>query len=194
MSGGRDRPSFWQLLFFAGLGLGYILIEVPLIQRMFVLVGNPTMAIVVVLAALLISTGLGSLVSGRWNMQTLWRSIALSALLVAGLSLALAYGQPALIAPLSRLSFPVRILTSALLLVPLGCLMGIPFANGLRLVGKRNESALPYLWGWNAVTSVMGSALAASLAIWFSFGAAMLAGTACYLIVAFTAFMQFKRG
>jgi ABC-type Fe3+-siderophore transport system permease subunit len=72
--------------------------------------------------------------------------------------------------------------------------MGIPFANGLRLVGKRNELALPYLWGWNAVTSVMGSALAASLAIWFSFGTAMLAGTACYLLVAFTAFFQIKRG
>jgi hypothetical protein len=72
--------------------------------------------------------------------------------------------------------------------------MGIPFANGLRLVGKRNELALSYLWGWNAVTSVMGSALAASLALRFNFATAMLAGTTCYLIVALTAFIQFKRG
>jgi MFS family permease len=194
MRGARHRPSFWQLLFFAGLGLGYILIEVPLIQRTLLLVGNPTLAMVLVLAALLLSSGVGSLVSARWNMETLWRPIALSALLVAGLSFVFAYGQPALLAPLSRLSVPFRILISSLLLIPLGFVMGIPFANGLRLVGKRNELALPDLWGWNAVTSVMGSALAASLAIWLSFGAAMFAGTACYLIVALTAFIQLKRG
>jgi hypothetical protein len=187
LSGARDRPSLWQLLFFAGLGLGYILIEVPLIQRTLLLVGNPTLAMVIVLAALLLSSGLGSLVSARWNVETLWRPIALAALLVGAFSLLLAYGQPVLIATLSKLSFPLRIVVSVLLLVPLGFVMGIPFANGLRLVGKRNELALPYLWGWNAVTSVMGSALAASLAIWFSFGTAMLAGTACYLLVAFTA-------
>jgi hypothetical protein len=95
---------------------------------------------------------------------------------------------------LSKLSFPLRILISVLLLLPLGFAMGIPFANGLRLVGRQNQLSLPYLWGWNAVASVMGSALASSLAIWFSFSAGMLAGAVCYSIVALTAFAQFKRG
>jgi hypothetical protein len=48
MSGARNRPSIWQLLFFGGLGLGYILIEVPLIQRTLLLLGNPTLTMVVV--------------------------------------------------------------------------------------------------------------------------------------------------
>ena len=193
-SGATNRPSFWQLLFFAGLGLGYILIEVPLIQRTLLLVGNPTLAMVIVLAALLLSSGVGSLVSSRWSVETLWRPIAVSALLVAVLSLALAYGQPVLAAGLSRLSFALRLLISVLLLLPLGFVMGIPFANGLRLVGRRNELSLPYLWGWSAVTSVAGSALAASLAIWSGFSVGMLAGTVCYLIVALTALLQFRRG
>ena len=194
MSGARNRPSIGQLLFFGGLGLGYILIEVPLIQRTLLLVGNPTLAMVVVLAALLLSGGLGSLFSARWSLETLWKQVALSALVVAALSAALAYGQPALVAGLSKLSSTSRILFCVLLLIPLGLVMGIPFANGLRLTGKHNETALSYLWGWNAVTSVAGSALAASLAVWFSFGAGMLAGAACYLIVALVAFLQFKRG
>jgi hypothetical protein len=194
MTGARNRPSIWQLLFFGGLGLGYILVEVPLIQRTLLLIGNPTLTMVLVLAAVLLSSGAASLRSASWNLETLWRPIAVSALLVAALSLALSYGQPALVTALARLSFVLRVLISILLFVPLGFAMGIPFANGLRLIGKRNELALPYLWGWNAVTSVAGSALAASLAIWFSFGAAMLAGTACYLLVALTAFIQFKRG
>jgi len=194
MSGARNRPSIWQLLFFGGLGLGYILIEVPLIQRTLLLIGNPTLTMVIVLAALLLSSGVASLFSARWSMETLWRPVAISAFLVAALSLALAYGQPALITALSRMSFGLRILISILLFVPLGFVMGIPFANGLRLVGRHNELSLPYLWGWNAVTSVAGSALAASLAIWSGFGAAMLAGSACYLIVALTAFLQVRRG
>jgi hypothetical protein len=194
IGGARVRPSVWQLLFFGALGLGYILIEVPLIQRTLLLVGNPTLAMVAVLAALLLSGGLGSLFSSRWSMDTLWKQVAWTAFLVSGFSLALAYGQPFLIQSLSKLSLGLRLLISVLLLIPLGFVMGIPFANGLRLVGRRNESAVPYLWGWNAVTSVAGSALAASLAIWSGFRSGMLVGAACYSLAALTALIQFRRG
>ncbi|HEX9385601.1 MAG TPA: hypothetical protein VF918_04730, partial [Anaerolineales bacterium] len=194
MSGARNRPSVLQLVFFGGLGLGYILIEVPLIQRTLLFVGNPTLALVVVLAALLLSGAVGSMFSARWGIETLWKHIALLALVVTALTLALAYGQPAIVAGLSRLSFALRLLITILLLSPLGFAMGIPFSNGLRLVGRRNEAALPYLWGWNAVTSVAGSALAASLAIWVGFRGGMLVGAVCYLIVALASWIQFQRG
>jgi hypothetical protein len=110
------------------------------------------------------------------------------------LSAALALGQPALVEGLTRQPFALRILITILPLFPLGFVMGIPFANGLRLVGRYQEATVPYLWGWNAVTSVAGSALAAGFAIWFSFSAGMLAGAACYLIVALATFAQFRRG
>jgi hypothetical protein len=87
-----------------------------------------------------------------------------------------------------------RILLGGLSLIPLGLVMGVPFANGLRLVGTRDKRSLPYLWGWNAVTSVMGSALAACIAIWSGFGTGILIGAACYLIVAGTAFIQSRQG
>jgi hypothetical protein len=194
MAGTRSRPSLWQLLFFGGLGLGFILIEVPLIQRTLLLVGNPTLSMVIVLAALLISGGLGSLFSARWEFESLWKRVAIAAFVVAALAAILALGQPALVEEVSKQSFTTRVLITVLLLFPLGFVMGIPFANGLRLVGREQEATVPYLWGWNAVTSVAGSALAAGLALWFSFSAGMLAGAACYLIVALAAFVQFRRG
>ena len=194
MSGARVRPSMLQLLFFGGLGLGFILIEIPLIQRMLLLIGNPTLAMVVVLAVLLLSGGAGSLFSARWGVETLWKQVAWVALLVAAFALVLAVGQPVLAAQSSNLTFSLRLLISILLLIPLGFVMGIPFANGLRLVGRSNGAALPYLWGWNAVTTVAGSALAASLAIWFGFRAGMLAGAVCYLVVALASLIQFRRG
>jgi hypothetical protein len=183
-----------QLLFFGGLGLGFILIEIPLIQRMLLLIGNPTLAMVVVVAVLLLSGGAGSLFSARWGVETLWKKVAWAALLVAVFGLVLAYGQPIVAAGSSGLSLSLRLLITIVLLIPLGFVMGMPFANGLRLVGRSNEAALPYLWGWNAVTTVAGSALAASLAIWFGFRVGMLAGAACYLVVALASLIQFRRG
>jgi hypothetical protein len=194
MIGARGRPNAWPLLFFGSLGLGYILIEMPLIQRTLLLVGNPTLSIVVVLGTLLISGGLGSLFSSRWRVDLLWKQVAASALGVAVFSAVLAIGQPALVERLTQVPFSLRVLTTILLLLPLGFVMGIPFANGLRLVGRRQEATIPYLWGWNAVTSVAGSALAAGLAIWFSISAGMLAGSVCYLVVALAALFQFRRG
>jgi hypothetical protein len=158
-----------------------------------ILVGNPTLSMVLVLAALLVSSGLGSLFSSRWGVESLWKQVAIAALVVAVFSAVLALGQPALVESLAKLSFPLRVLITIFLLLPLGFVMGIPFANGLRLVGKAHETTIPYLWGWNAVTSVAGSALGAALAIWFSFSAGMLAGAVCYLIVAVAAFVQAGR-
>jgi uncharacterized membrane protein len=135
MGGARNRPSVSQLLFFGGLGLGYILIEVPLIQRTLLSVGNPTLALVVVLAALLLSGAVGSMFSARWGIEKPWKHIAVSALVVAVLSLGLAYGQPPLVAGLSKLSFALRLLISILLLIPLGFVMGIPFSNGYGWLG-----------------------------------------------------------
>ena len=66
-------------------------------------------------------------------------------------------------------------------------------ANGLRLSSERNKRVLPPMWGWNAVTSVAGSALAASIAIWSGFTLSMLAGAGCYLLVAGAAFMLARR-
>ncbi len=186
----RNRPTGRQLFFFGGLGLGYILIEVPLIQRTLLLVGSPTLAMVVVLASLMVSGGVASYLSSRWGTEGLWKKLSLAALLVAVLAAGLAYLQPGLITVLEPMSAAGRILLGSLSLVPLGLLMGVPFANGLRLGGLTNRRTLPYLWGWNAVTSVAGSALAATLAIWSGFTMVLLAGALCYLVVAGTAFLQ----
>jgi hypothetical protein len=190
----RNRPSARQLVFFGGLGLGYILIEVPLIQRTLLLVGSPTLAMVVVVATLLLSGGIGSFLSSRWGTDRLWQKLSLAALLVTLLAALLAFFQPGLEAAMEHLSMGMGILLGSLLLVPLGLLMGVPFANGLRLVGIRDRNSLTYLWGWNAVTSVAGSALAAGMAIWVNYRAGMLLGAGCYLAVAAASWMLARRG
>ena len=53
------------MLFFAAIGLGFLLLEVALIQRFVLFLGFPTYALSVVLFALLVFTGIGSLLSAR---------------------------------------------------------------------------------------------------------------------------------
>jgi hypothetical protein len=194
MIGSKSRPGVLHLVFFAGLGLGYVLVEVPLMQRALLILGSPTTAMVVVLASLLLSGGVGSLISSRWKLENLRQRVLIAALLVAVLATGLALGQPRLVSALESLSAAARVLLTGLLLVPLGLAMGIPFGNGLRLVRVNAENNVPFLWGWNAVTSVMGAALAASIAIWLNFGAVMLIGAACYVMVAAATWLQAKTG
>jgi precorrin-6B methylase 2 len=213
MIGGVHKPSPWQMVYFGGLGLGFMLVEVPLIQRTLLLVGSPTEAMAVVLVSLLLGGGLGSFVSGRWRTEHLWPRVALAGALVALLAAALAIWQPAIIAALGNFDAFGRTVLGGLMLAPLGFVMGIPFANGLRLAGSaaprstaesatpRNTAgltadrsgSLPYLWGWNALTSVLGSAVAAVLAMAVGFWAAMLVGAAFYALVTMAALAMGRR-
>jgi hypothetical protein len=192
--GSKNRPKVTQLIFFGGLGVGYFMIEMPLIQRSQLVTAIPTLAMVIVLAVLLLGGGIASFLSTRWTNEHLWNRIAVATLIIAGLSALMGFFQPDFIQAISRLSVLPRLAAGGISLLPLGFLMGIPFANGLRLVSVRNKRTLPYLWGWNAVTAVIGSAVAASLAMVVGFQINMLIGAGCYLIVAFSAWMMAHRG
>ena len=74
----------------------------------------------------------------------------------------------------------VRIAIAVLLLSALGFLMGIPFPVGIRWIGRRTPSVVPWLWGINGVTSVLGSALATALSIHIGFGLTMGIATLVY--------------
>ena len=61
----RQRGVLGFLLYFLFIGAGYILIEVGLIQKFVLFLGNPTYALTVVIFSMLVSSGLGSAVSRR---------------------------------------------------------------------------------------------------------------------------------
>ncbi|MEA5077223.1 MAG: hypothetical protein VB013_01515 [Anaerolineaceae bacterium] len=188
------RPPFAAFLFFGGLGAGYFLFEMPLIQRTQLITGNPTLAMVLVLAALLLGGGLGSYLSSKWDLPGLWQKLAGIAAVVTVLIAAYAFLQPALMTALESLPLSTRLLVWSLSLLPAGILMGIPFANGLRLFSKKDNEILPYLWGWNSVTSVGGSAVAASVAMLAGFRVNMFIAAGCYLLVAVTAWLLSRKG
>ena len=177
-----------SLLYFIAVGLGYILVEIAFIQRFVLFLGHPTYALTVVVFLLLLSSGAGSLVSRKWPAETnsAWLPIAL----IAAALLSYVFVLPRLLNALVGMPFPMKLITSGLLLIPLGFAMGIPFPTGLRALSSTtaphsHENAVEWAWAMNAASSVLGSVLAMVIAIQFGLNATLACGAAAYLVACF---------
>ncbi len=177
-----------RLLYFIAIGLGYILVEIAFIQRFVLFLGNPTYALTVVIFLMLLSSGLGSLLSRRWlhrPVNVVWAiAVIVTALLVCAVAL------PRGLEMLVGLPLTSKLLISALVLVPLGIAMGMPFPSGLRALShsaglgnsEAKHGAVEWAWAMNAASSVLGSVLAMVIAIQFGLNATLACGAAAYCV------------
>jgi spermidine synthase len=185
--GGRTRHSPLPLFYFVAVGLGYILVEIAFIQRFVLFLGHPTYALTVVIFLLMLSSGAGSLFSRFWlpRAQMCWMPLLLVVITLATYVVFL----PSRLAALVGMGFESRLLVSAILLVPLGFIMGMPFPTGLRALAKESaagqddsENAVEWAWAMNAAASVLGSVLAMVIAIQFGLTVTLICGAAAYLL------------
>jgi hypothetical protein len=163
------------VLYFALLGLGFLLVEIPLMQRFILFLGQPIYAFTVVAAAILLFSGLGSLVASRLspNRTLPWLVVAI---LLYPLVL------PMLFESLLGASLMVRLLVGVLSLAPLGFLMGIPFPGGLIWLRERAPRLIPLAWAVNGCGSVLASIAAAMLALSAGFSWVLLSAALAYAV------------
>lgn len=171
-------------LYFALLGAGFMLLEVPLIQQFVLFLEHPVRSMTLVLFALLLGTAAGSRLSQRWPVLSLPKRVAGAAGLAVLLAVAYRAALPALFAALLPSALLVREVVTLLLFLPLGVLLGIPFPSGIRWAEREDPEQVPWLWGMNGLASVLGSVLAMVLAWHFGFSAALLTGAGAYLVAA----------
>jgi hypothetical protein len=173
----RQRGPF--LAYFAALGFGFMFVELGLVQRLTLFIGPPTVTFAVVVGALLVTSGIGSHLSGRADPQRrLPVALALAALATLGVALlAPVVARAALGAPLA-----LRAALAALLVAPVGLALGAPFPLGLRLVDARAPALLPWVWGVNGFASVLASAGSLLLATVGGFTSVLLCGVGCYAV------------
>ena len=176
------------LVYFSGLGLGFVLIEVAVIQKLTLFLGQPVYSLTVTLFSLLVFTGLGSLVLGgrvATDDKRIWAvPIGLAAyigffLLISSL----------LVSHLIGLPLGARIAVTALLLAPMGFLLGVPFAYGLRVVSEQHPALTPWAWAINGCAGVVGSILTVIVSMNFGFRAVLLTAALVY-VVAFVALLR----
>jgi len=167
-------------MYFLMLGIGYLLVEIPLLQQFILFLGHPTYAVTTVLMIVLVSSGLGSLLARKLFEPIKGRSILLlfSILLVSLIGLTILI-RPILGATIG-LPLPTRVLISVLLIGPVGLLLGMPFPLGVRVLHGRAGRLVPWAWAVNGAASVAAPVLAMILAIVSGFSTALLVGAACY--------------
>lgn len=172
IAGGLHRH--WPALaYFACLGAGYLLIEIPLIQQFTLLLDWPAWSLAAVLFTILLASGLGSLASPRASL----RPVTLGLVGVTALTL---LALPWLIEWAMPWAFPHRLLFVLGIISPVGFLMGIPFAAGLRHFGAEEYGLIPWAWAMNGAISGISGVLAAMVSLQWGFKATMLLGGLTY--------------
>jgi spermidine synthase len=177
--------STFDVLYFLALGVGFMLVEIPLTQKLILPLGYPTLALTVILFSILLGGGLGAWFSQRFENGALRRWAMGCALAVVLLAVAGVLALPLLETAMLTMNIVARCVLATLLLLPLGFVLGAPFPSGIRLFSARgNEAKVPLIWGLNGVASVVGSLCAAMGAKNFGFSAMLLCGAAVYVVAA----------
>lgn len=174
----------FRFLFFA-IGVAFMLIEIPLIQKFTLFLGLPIYSLSTLIFSLLIGAGLGSYFSGRIEKASTIVKLVGASFIIAIVVILYAWILPIVFNELLSTAITTRVLASVSLIFPLGLVMGIPFPMGIQLLHKRKMSEqVPRMWGINGFSSVFGSVLAIALAILWGFHISLILGAILYLSVA----------
>lgn len=180
---GLRAPGLRMVMYFGSLGIGFIVVEVALIQRLILLLGHPIYALVVILFTLLLAGGLGSLFARRFAPQDIRRALGWIIPVVVLLVIAAGLVLPWVVHRALPLGLAARIAVTALMVLPFGFFMGMPFPLGLRKQAQDDGGApASVLWGINGVASVLGSIGGVALAVVFGFTWVFIAGAVCYAV------------
>jgi hypothetical protein len=175
--------TLYGTLYFALIGIGFMMVEIALLQRISVFLGHPVYALSVVLFSLILSTGIGSLASERIPLDSGPR-LTTWAMSVSVYLLVLPWWLPQVLLHLESASLLLRAGLAVLVLAPAGFLMGFGFPTGMRLVLKIDARPTPWFWGINGAAGVLAASVAVLTSIEFGIDTTLRVGAGCYLLVA----------
>jgi len=170
------------LLYFASLGLGFILIEIAIMQKFILFLGHPIYALGVILASLLVFSGIGSYTTDGIKKENLKKCIGKNLVYLIVLVLIYLAILQLIFTTFIGNALTMRIIISIILLCPLGIIMGRFFPLGIKYIDEDYHQMIPWAWSVNGTTSVVGSVVAILLAINLGFNLTILIGLAAYLL------------
>ncbi|HLL20647.1 MAG TPA: hypothetical protein VK427_00870, partial [Kofleriaceae bacterium] len=168
------------LTYFGLVGFAFMAVEIALMQRFTLFLGHPTYSLLVILFVVLLATATGSRISERFADAQLPK-----VMLVAGIALGvltIIYGLVLgdVLRALIGLARPVRIILTGILVAPCGLLMGVMIPSIIRVLGLANSPLVPWGWGVNGATSVIGTSIATIVAMYVGFTATFFVGAITY--------------
>lgn len=170
------------LLYFASLGLGYMLLEISFIQKFILYLTNPAYSTSIIIFSFLFFSGLGSFYSRRIEKNYV-NALKIIIFTLCGLLIIYQFILPYVFNTTLQFSLLVRILITLGLIFPLGFLMGMPFPLGIRLVNsiEQGKELIPWLWATNSFCSIIASVSAVIIAIFFGFKVVAILAASIYL-------------
>jgi len=172
--------------YFLLIGFGFMFVEIGLIQRLSLFLGHPVYGLAIGLFAIILSTGIGSLLSDRLPISDPGRAAVWSGLLVLYLA-SLPLWLPLLVGQFETFSIAVRAAVAVLMIAPLGLLMGFGFPIGMRLVNAIDKRPTPWFWAVNGAAGVLAASIAVAVNIAFSINVSIWLGAVCYLLIGLAA-------
>jgi hypothetical protein len=172
------RRAIPILAYFTSLGLAFLLVEIALVQRAILVLGQPALALATVIGGVLLASGLGSIASSRLP----WRASLVAAATVAAVA---AVSGSALSHALLAQPLPVRLIGVMALIGPLAFFMGVPFARGIAALSA-HPAMVPWAWAANGSASVIAGVLAVLLSLSFGLGAVLWVGAGFYAVALLT--------
>jgi hypothetical protein len=169
-------------LYFVLIGIGFMMVEIALLQRMSVYLGHPIYSLSVLLFTLILATGIGSLVSQRLQLDSRTKFIFWAALTGSYIA-TLPFWLPQVFVTFNSAKLFTRALFCVATVAPAGLLMGFGFPNGIRLISLVDRNPTPWFWGINGAAGVLASIVAVATSIALGITATLIAGAICYLLL-----------
>jgi hypothetical protein len=187
---GSGKSKTGTLIYFGALGLGYMFVEIILIQRFILYLGHPIYAISAVISVMLIASGIGSLYSGR--LPDARKTSRNSTMIIVLLLLIYAIVLTPILSHSVHWPTAVKGLIAIILLAIPSFFMGMPFPSGIRLLHGYDPLQVAWAWGINGCLSVIATALATLIAVESGFRVVILLAMILYLIAFFTFYKPIK--
>jgi hypothetical protein len=171
---------FVTLFYFASIGVGFMFLEMALLPKYTLLLSHPIYSTAVVLGAVLVFAGCGSLSVGHVQSKSLWVAVTcifvwiLAQTLLEEKLMGWALGWP----------FGGRLALTVVMVGSLSFFLGWPFPMGLRETSGRYPSLVPWAWGINGCASVIGAVLGKLISMSVGLRMTMLIAALLYLLSA----------
>ncbi len=175
------KVSARVIVYYAALGIGYIAVEIFLIQRLSFFLANPIFSNTAVLTAMLSISGCGALAAAsyRGDRRRLiaWAVLGIVLTMIGYITLLPAFTGAFLGWPLI-----LKMMVAVIIVAPGAFFLGIPFPTGLNELTKYKSGLLPWAWGINGAFSVTGTSLARLVSISWGFPAVLIGVSLLYVL------------
>jgi hypothetical protein len=180
--------------YFALIGAGFMLVQIPLMQRFSVYLGHPTYSVAVILFSMILATGVGSFLSDRLDVESSprWLRVVPPAIAANLLLWTLAI-QPIIDATI-QLGLAPRILVVVVVVGLAALPLGLCFPIGLRVVRRISDDATPWMWGVNGAAGVLASVSAVAISMWGGISTSLYLATGAYALLVIPAVALWTRG